>query len=59
MYKKNTDQFLYRDILAEYLFPYVASNINENFKLHQDNNPKHKSYIYTTFLETNRINWIN
>lgn len=52
------DQFLYRDILTEYLFPYVASNLNDNFKLHQDNDPKHKSYICTTFLETNRINWV-
>ncbi|RNA41292.1 hypothetical protein BpHYR1_009318 [Brachionus plicatilis] len=28
-----------QEILAEYLFPYVASNLNENFKLHQDNDP--------------------
>lgn len=37
------DQEIYRDIIYEYLFPFMAEKHNYLAVLHQDNDPKHTS----------------
>ncbi|RNA38623.1 Transposable element Tcb1 transposase [Brachionus plicatilis] len=58
MFKSNMDAILYREILSDYLLPFGASNYDLDFKLHQDNDPKHRSLLCTTFLNVNNIVWI-
>ncbi len=52
------NSYLYRDILAEYLLPFVSKNYANTFKLHQDNDPKHKSDLCCEFLKRNNIEWV-
>ncbi|RNA28077.1 hypothetical protein BpHYR1_049234 [Brachionus plicatilis] len=36
----------------------AASNYDLDFKLYQDNDPKHRSLLCTTFLNVNNIVWV-
>ncbi|RNA07248.1 Transposable element Tcb1 transposase [Brachionus plicatilis] len=58
VFTSNLDSILYREILAQYLSPFGAINYDFWFKLHQDNDPKHRSKIYTNFLEKNNVYWV-
>ena len=52
------DSNLYRDILAEYLVKFGSTEYSHEYKLHQDNDPKHNSELCTQFLKKNDINWV-
>ncbi|RNA27374.1 hypothetical protein BpHYR1_003526, partial [Brachionus plicatilis] len=41
-FASSMDAILYRVILSDYLLPFGASNYDLDFKLHQDNEPKHR-----------------
>ncbi|CAF0988238.1 unnamed protein product [Brachionus calyciflorus] len=49
---------LYRQILSDYLIPFGELKFDSDFKLHQDNDPKHSSVLCKSFLALNEINWI-
>ena len=53
------DAKLYREILGDYLFPFMAAKFNFDCVLHQDNDPKHTSRLIRTFLDVNEINWVS
>ncbi|RNA15871.1 Transposable element Tcb2 transposase [Brachionus plicatilis] len=57
VFTSNLDSILYREILAQNLLPFGAINYDFWFKLHQDNDPKHRSKICTNFLEKNNVYW--
>lgn len=52
------DAKLYREILFDYLFPFIAEKYDFNIKLHQDNDPKHTSKLCRAFLSDNDILWV-
>jgi hypothetical protein len=52
------DALLYREIMADYLLPFMAQKYNMDCYLHQDNDPKHTSKICKDFLRINGIKWI-
>ncbi|RNA31297.1 Transposable element Tcb1 transposase [Brachionus plicatilis] len=56
--KSNIDAILYREILSDYILPFGASNYDLDFKLHPDNDPKHRYLLCTTFLNFYNIVWI-
>ena len=58
IFKSNMDSELYREILGEYLMPFVALKYGFDVRLHQDNDPKHRSELCTSFLEENDIEWV-
>ncbi|RNA34512.1 Transposable element Tcb1 transposase [Brachionus plicatilis] len=49
---------MYNEILSDHLLAFCAVNFYYNFVLHQDNDPKHKSYECMRFLDSNSIRWI-
>ena len=51
---------VYQEILASHLEPFVKDNFaaNENFFLHQDNSPIHKSAECVDYLLENEIAWV-
>ena len=53
------DSEFYREVIYDYLFPFVAEKFNYKAKLHQDNDPKHKSAICTNALENLGIKWVS
>jgi hypothetical protein len=58
MFTCNLDQHLYKDIINEYLFPFVAEKYNYKVTLHQDNDPKHNSKLCKETLVNNNIKWV-
>lgn len=52
------DAKLYREILFDYLFPFIAEKYDFNIKLHQDNDPKHTSKLCRAVLSDNDIIWV-
>jgi hypothetical protein len=53
------DAMLYREIISDYLIPFIIKTKNFDFILHQDNDPKHTSKLCENFLKMNKINWAN
>ena len=50
---------MYADILNKILIPFMAKNFNyKNFKLHQDNDPKHTSKVCIDTLNNLGIKWV-
>ena len=49
---------LYREILHEFLFPFIAEKYDFKIKLHQDNDPKHTSKICKAVITDNDIEWV-
>ncbi|RNA36558.1 Transposable element Tcb2 transposase [Brachionus plicatilis] len=58
LFKNNMDSKMYNEILSDHLLAFCAVNFNYNFVLHQDNDPKHKSYECMRFLDSNSIRWL-
>ncbi|RNA04955.1 hypothetical protein BpHYR1_013424 [Brachionus plicatilis] len=54
-FASNMDAILYRKILSDYLLSFGTSNYDLDFKLHQDNDQKHRSLLCATFLNFNNI----
>ena len=53
------DSILYNEILDDYLLPFVREKyFNQEYYLHQDNDPKHCSILCRSFLEDNNIIWV-
>ena len=52
------NSYLYREILAEYLIPFAFEKFDFDFKLHQDNDPKHTSSLCKEYLNKNNIIWV-
>ena len=48
----------YREIINDFLFPFVGKKFNYDAKLHQDNDTKHKSKIFINALKHYNINWV-
>jgi hypothetical protein len=48
----------YREIINDYLFPFVGKKLNYRANLHQDNDTKHKSKICIDALNKYNINWV-
>jgi hypothetical protein len=49
---------MYREIINDHLFPFVAQTHEYKAKLHQDNESKHSSAICTEALKNFNIKWI-
>ena len=49
---------MYREIINDHLFPFVAQTHKYKAKLHQDNDRKHSSAICTSALKNLNIQWI-
>lgn len=49
---------MYREIIYEYLIPFVGSNFNYFCNLHQDNDSKNRSKICQSVLYNFNINWV-
>jgi transposase len=58
VFEENMDALLYREIMADYLLPFMAQKYNMDCYLHQDNDPKHTSKICKKFIIENGIKWI-
>jgi transposase len=53
------DAVLYKEILLDYLFPFIGGNYGfHRAILHQDNDPKHTSKLCKGVLNRYGINWI-
>jgi hypothetical protein len=52
-------QEVYLEILASHFLPFGLNRYGSNWILHQDNDPKHNSYLCANFLKENEINWVN
>jgi hypothetical protein len=52
------DRFLYREILQQRLFPFIAKKFNYRAILHQDNDSKHSSRICINALKDMNIPWV-
>ena len=48
----------YREIINDYLFPFVGKKFNYEANLHHDNDTKHKSKICIDALKNYNINWV-
>ncbi|RNA13180.1 hypothetical protein BpHYR1_000405 [Brachionus plicatilis] len=55
-YRSNIDAKLYQEILSDYLSIFGASNNDLDFKLHQDNDPKHRS-LFLPILNPIELIW--
>ena len=53
------DADLYREILLDYLFPFMASKYDFDCILLQDNDPKHSSVKCRSVFSENDIKWVN
>ena len=51
-------QEVYLEILAYHCLPFGFSRYGSNWNLHQDNDPKHTSFLCTDFLRNNDVNWV-
>ena len=49
---------IYREIINDQLFPFVAQNYDYKAKLHQDNDSKHSSRICSDALKNWDIQWV-
>jgi hypothetical protein len=49
---------LYKEILGDFLIPFMASKYDFNCILHQDGDPKHTSKMCKDYLDRNQINWV-
>ena len=49
---------LYKEIIIEFLFPFMADKYNFLCKIYQDNGPKHNSILCRTFFDESNINWV-
>lgn len=59
IFNQNMDQYLYLEILANFLVPFLAANYSlYNGILHQDNDPKHTSKKCIEFLNESGVKWI-
>jgi hypothetical protein len=52
------NSFLYKEIIDDYLFPFIGENFNYRAKLHQDNDSKHSGKLCKTSLKALRIPWV-
>jgi hypothetical protein len=52
------DSFLYKEIIDDHLFPFVAEKFNYKTILHQDNDSKHSSKLCRKSLRDLRIPWV-
>jgi hypothetical protein len=50
---------MYKDIITDVMFPFVADKFNYSVNLHQDNDRKHSSKICTNALNNLGINWVS
>ena len=53
------DANIYTDILNATLLPFVCENDNKKFKIHQDNDPEHKSNLAKNALNNLGLNWVS
>jgi len=51
----NMNAELYNEIIAKNLIPYAAANFDNNYILHQDNDPKHTANQTEVLFKINRI----
>ena len=59
-FTNNMDALHYRQIICDFLFPFIAANYSiYEVVLHQDNDPKHSSLLCKGILEINGVNWVN
>ena len=59
-FTNNMDALHYRQIICDFLFPFIAANYSiYEVVLHQDNDPKHSSLLCKGTLEINGVNWVN
>ena len=56
-FSNNMDQYNYPEILAGDFLPFAKTTYGDNLILHQDNDPKHASFLCSEFLKTNGIIW--
>jgi hypothetical protein len=56
VFTKNMDSYLYKSILDKVVAPFFC--MNPDYKLHQDNDTKHCSYLCTNTLIACKINWV-
>ena len=55
----NMDAPIYQEILVTFLFPYLAENFHmTDTILHQDNDPKHSSFLCKTTLSNAGVKWL-
>ena len=52
------DSYLYKHLLTICLIPFAQSKYNEDYALHQDNDPKHNSGLLGYFYDEMNINLI-
>ena len=52
------DSILYKEIIDDHLFPFVAEKFNYKAPLHQDNDSKHSSKLCQKSLRDLRIPWV-
>ena len=49
---------MYKKIIEDVMFPFVAEKYNYEIQLHQDNDSKHNSKLCNASLKNLGINWV-